>query len=306
MKVAILGVAHVHVHSYLHHLGESLFGIYDADVIQGALLADRAGVPFFEDLDELVAQAEAAVICSETVQHEAIIAKCVQANLPILCEKPIGMNRETGERIKQMVRGHPFVAALPCRFSPAWGRTLQRIRAGEVGDIVSICATNHGKCPGGWFMEAEAGGGTILDHTVHVADLINQLGLGQPSTAQTFKNNLFQGKEVEDAAMMTFDYPNGQFVTLDASWSRPPAHPTWGDLTLNIVGDKGVIEVDLYAQAIGISNGEVIGRSYGSNLERAMIEDFVSGSRHGATLDDGLKADEWAWLAQESLTSSSV
>ncbi|MBL8060317.1 MAG: Gfo/Idh/MocA family oxidoreductase [Chthonomonas sp.] len=305
MKVAILGVAHVHVHAYLHHLGSNLHGIYDCDPRIGMPLAEKYNVPFFDNPEALVAESEAAVICSETVHHETLIALCVQANVPILCEKPIAMDRASGERINQMVNGHPFMAALPCRFSPMWSRILQRVQAGEIGEILSITATNHGKCPGGWFVEKELGGGTILDHTVHCADLINQLGLGTPVGVKTHANNLFQAKGVEDAAMSTYDLPNGKFVTLDSSWSRPAAYPVWGDLTLTIVGDKGVIEADLYAQSIGVTDDRPRGAGYGSNLELALIEDFLGGAPYKTSLEDGLRADSWAWLAIESLTASS-
>ena len=305
MKVAILGVAHVHVHAYLYHLGSNLYGIFDHDPKAGQVLAEKHNVPFFAEATTLIRGADAAAICSETIHHEELIRLCVEASIPILCEKPIALDRATGERIRQMVKDHPFMAALPCRFSPMWSRIQQRIAAGEIGEILSITATNHGKCPGGWFMDKDLGGGTILDHSVHCADVINQLGLGEPVQARAHANNMFQGKSVEDAAMTTYDFTGGQFVTLDSSWSRPPAYPVWGDLTLNIVGDKGVIEADLYAQSIGLTQESGRGMGYSSNLERALTEDFLSGPPYKTTLEDGLKADAWAWLALESLTASS-
>ncbi len=41
----------------------------------------------------------------------------------------------------------------------------------------------------------------------------------------------------------------GVFATLDPSWSRPRAYPTWGgDVTMEIVGTCGVLSVDVFAQ----------------------------------------------------------
>ncbi len=301
MKVAILGAAHVHVNAYLTHLGEDLYGVYDHDPGRGNLIAKKFGVPFYDSAQSLMGGADAAIICSETIHHEELIAICVQAGAPILCEKPIAMDRRTGERIHQLVKSHPFMTALPCRYSPMWNRVKQRVQSGEIGDILGVAATNHGKCPGGWFMIEELGGGAILDHTVHCADLINQLGFGSPVAVQVSHTNKFHSTEVEDAAMATFDFPQGKFVTLDSSWSRPASYPTWGDLTLNIVGDLGVIEADLFAQSINLTQGQCSLSSYSSNLEKALLADFLSGPPYMTGIDDGLRADAWAWLALESL-----
>ena len=47
------------------------------------------------------------------------------------------------------------------------------VRAGVVGAPLAVMATNPGRYPGGWFGDpALAGGGAVMDHTVHVADLL--------------------------------------------------------------------------------------------------------------------------------------
>ena len=49
----------------------------------------------------------------------------------------------------------------------------QQLDTGVLGDIYSVKSTNHGSMPGRWFADPKlAGGGAVLDHTVHVIDLL--------------------------------------------------------------------------------------------------------------------------------------
>lgn len=62
-------------------------------------------------------------------------------------------------------------------------RVKQALEQGQTGEVLAIKGTNHGRMPGGWFTDPDlAGGGAVLDHTVHVADLIRWL-LGKEFTS---------------------------------------------------------------------------------------------------------------------------
>ena len=68
----------------------------------------------------------------------------------------------------------------PLRFHPAIQEVKQKIDTGEFGEIQAIMATNHGCMydPGvpEWVKNPQKnGGGCIIDHTVHVADVMRYL-----------------------------------------------------------------------------------------------------------------------------------
>ena len=49
------------------------------------------------------------------------------------------------------------------------------------GEVIAIKATNRGMCPWGWFVDIGlSGGGAVMDHTVHVLDLMRDLMLFRP------------------------------------------------------------------------------------------------------------------------------
>lgn len=91
------------------------------------------------------------------------------------------------------------------------------------------------------------------------------------------------GQEWEDTAILSLGYPSGVFATIDASWSRPKTYKTWGDVTMTVVGEGGVLSMDMFGQEMeAYSLTAPYGvRGFGSNLDGAMIEEFVNACLEG-------------------------
>ena len=188
VRVGILTAAHVHTGSYVHCLkanpDSELVGLWDDDLERGKPYAERNGISFFEDLDALLAKVDAVVVTSENLRHGELVLKAAAKGKHILCEKPLAASEEEAEKISQAIKasGVKLSTAFPCRYSPAFMRLADRVRAGEIGAIKAICATNRGTCPGGWFIEpTKSGGGAMIDHVVHVTDLLRVLLGEEPS-----------------------------------------------------------------------------------------------------------------------------
>ena len=172
----------------------------------------------------------------------------------------------------------------------------------------AVAATNRGTCPmeAGSSTRELSGGGAMIDHVVHVADLLRDLLGGDPARVQAQTGNNLYGRDWEDTAMVTMEWPDGIFATLDASWSRPKGYKTWGDVTMTVVGERGTIELDMFGPAI-----EVYGErgyraaAYGSDLDAAMVDAFVRACLDGApvptTMRDGLQAARIALAGYRSV-----
>jgi predicted dehydrogenase len=201
------------------------------------------------------------------------------------------------------------MTAFPCRFSPAFQNLKRRVAAGEIGAIRAICATNRGRCPFGWFVKPElSGGGALIDHVVHVTDLLRDLLGEEPVRVQAQIGNNVYGQEWEDTAMLTLEFGSGIFATLDSSWSRPSTYHTWGDVTMNVVGENGVIEMDMFGQSIQrYSAGSITHSSngFGADLDALMVDDFVRACLDDRPLKvtglDGMQAARVALAGYESI-----
>ncbi len=312
IAVAIVSAAHVHAPSFAaclkEHPGATISGVWDNDAVRGAAFAERWGISFVPDLDTLLQQSQAAVICSENLRHAEHIAACRRFGLPILCEKPIAGSQEQWTQIQNGEAKKQDMTAFPCPFSPTFQQLASKVAAGDIGKVLAINATNQGSCPGGWFTQPElSGGGAMIDHVVHVADLVRRMLGEDPTSVQAQTGSNIFGQSWDDTAMVTVNFPSGIFATIDSSWSKPASYKTWGNVKLTVVGEKGVIEADLFTQGLDLYSTDpnrhsVVGT--GSNLDQLMINEFIASvvedRAPSVTLQDGLWASRVALAAYRS------
>ncbi|MFN4032305.1 MAG: Gfo/Idh/MocA family protein [Fimbriimonadales bacterium] len=317
VKVGMMSFAHLHADSYAHCLkanpNAELVGIADHDPTRAQAKARAFETHAFDSYESLLAsEVQAVIICSENARHAPLAQMAAAAGKHILCEKPLMTKLDDGKAMLAAAQGagvHLFTA-FPCRFSPAFQQMMRLLESGAIGELLALRGTNRGSNPGGWFNDPElAGGGAMIDHTVHVADLIHRLTAQEIAEvyAET-GNNMFHGA-FDDTAMLTMTLQNGVFATLDSSWSRPKTFPTWGDVTLAAIGTRGIIEMDMFAQHL-IHYDDRAGRIqqvfWGDNIDYLMVDEFlrvVAGAERQAlaTGEDGYRAAAVAIAGYESV-----
>ena len=315
VKIGIMSFAHLHAHGYTSELKNvpeaELIGIADHDPERAKKMAEQYDTRFFNGYEELLAQdIDAVIICSENVHHKKHAVMAAEAGKHILCEKPLSPTIEDGKAMIEACRKNnvKLMTAFPCRYSPAITRLKEHVDSGSIGDILAIKSTNHGRMPGGWFTDLSlSGGGAVIDHTVHVADLLRMLMGAEPVEVYAEISNLMHHGNYDDVGMLTITFDNGVFATLDPSWSRPKSFPTWGDVTIDLVGTKGTVSMDMLAQDMvnySDENMRTIWHWWGSNLDYGLVKDFVKSVAEdipvSITGEDGLKAAQVAFAAYES------
>jgi predicted dehydrogenase len=182
--------------------------------------------------------------------------------------------------------GVTLMTAYPVRFSSAFADALARVRAGQLGEVLAVKGTNNGKLPAerAWFTDPElAGGGALVDHVVHCADLLDELLGAVPASVYATANRvLHPDADVETGGLVTAVYPGGTIATIDCSWSVPESAPTWGGLTLQITGTRGSITVAPFAPHVGGRTGAgEVWAAVGDDLDGAMLAEFLDAVRRG-------------------------
>lgn len=294
----------------VHSSAGELAGLWDSEPSRAQSFAQAFSAEIFPSPEALFENCDAVIVTSENKRHAEYVELAAGAGKPILCEKPLATSEEEWSRMSHAVHqgGVSLMTAFPCRYSPAFRRLRERVEAGEIGAIRAICATNRGRNPGGWFIDpALSGGGAMIDHVVHVTDLLRVLLGSDPMWVQAFTGHNMYGQDWEDTAMLTLEFPGGVFATLDSSWSRPASYKTWGDVTMTVVGDKGVIELNMFGQGFDLYRNEPSGiqlSGYGSDLDALLVGDFLRGVLEGTpppiTGEDGWKASQVALAGYES------
>lgn len=244
LPVAILGAGHVHVPSYvrrlLAHPDVELVGIYDETASTAQRLSEQVGTVAFGSVQEALERARAVAVCPEPTRQLALVQAAASAGLPVLCEKPFGTTFAEATALLRLSEKVPVSAALVVRYHPAAIKLKVAVQSGVLGPAAAVWATNRNSFPGGWFADRSlAGGGCLLDHLVHVADLVRWIWRTEldSATAEAATRH-YPGLEVEDTAAVLVRCSNGLVVSLDPSMSRPRGMPGALDLTLKVWAER--------------------------------------------------------------------
>ncbi|MFL5805481.1 MAG: Gfo/Idh/MocA family protein [Roseiflexaceae bacterium] len=317
IRIGILSTAHGHAHSYatcLHTIADvELVGVADEDSTRGRAFAERFDIRAFNSAEALLAEGlDGVIICSANRHHRSLAELAARHTRHILCEKPIATTLADAQAmIDACARtGAKLQIAFPVRFAPPVLHLRALLQSGALGTIYSLKTTNHGQLPGGWFVDRElAGGGAVIDHTVHVIDLLRWFFDAEISEvyAEIGVGLLHDGLDIDDAGILSFTLSNGTYGTLDTSWSRPSAFPTWGDVTIEVVAERGWARLDAFKQQLAVysnraSKAQWVG--WGGNMDLGLMRDFVAmiadGRAPSITGQDGLRALQVALAAYQS------
>lgn len=317
MNLGIIGCEHMHAASYIEEAFKlrniNVVGLAEPDTQIGRPLADKYGVPYFENYSDLMLcnEVDTVCICSSNVLHAELTIEAAKAGKHVIVEKPIATTIEDGENMIEACKkyGVKLMVALPCRYIPAVVRAKEVIDNGSIGDIVAIIGTNHGSMPGGWFVDKEkSGGGAIIDHTIHVADIMHWILDKEVEEIFAKGGRYIHDIPVEDTGLIFMQFKDGPYATLDTSWNRPKSFPTWGDVTLNIIGTKGSINVDSFKQHGNLYSNKYtksLQSYWGDDMNRLMLEDFADAIDNDRlppiSGEDGLFALKVAMKAYQSI-----
>ncbi len=292
--------------------------------VRGAAFAAQFGVAYVPTLTDLFAwRPDAVIVLSENVHHREHVLLAAAHGVPVLCEKPLATTVVDAVAMRDACRaaGVWLMTAYPVRFSPMVTGLARLVREGALGQILSALGTNNGRIPvasRAWFTDpTRSGGGALVDHVVHVADVLDLVTGWRPTQVYAVANRVLHaekpGVAVETGGLVTVVYDSGAHAVIDCSWSQPDAAPTWGGLTLQLVGSAGIATIDPFAQQVGglsAATGTALSLPYGQNLDATLLTAFLEAVATGRAPepdgDTGIRSLAIVCAAQESARTGTV
>jgi len=320
-RIGILSFAHLHAEGYQANLKSipevELVGFSHGNPEEGRDFSAAYGIRWFPEHHELLAEGlDGVVVCSENAKHLELVRLAAEAKCEIFCEKPIATSAADAEAIRRICEqnGVRFMTAFPMRFAASTRGVRTMLKNGELGRVLGINGINHSEIPRrhrAWFTDKQlAGGGAVMDHTVHLVDLFRWFFDAEVAEVYAEVDNLFFRNEldVDTAGLILVTLSNGVQASIDCSWSRPTWYPRWGHLKMDIVGENGTVVLDTFAEHLTLySRGAVRDPSwvgFGPDPNQAMLEEFVESIRQdrdpAVSWNDGYQALRVALAAYES------
>jgi myo-inositol 2-dehydrogenase / D-chiro-inositol 1-dehydrogenase len=261
-------------------------GAVDSDPGTRALVrAD--GTPAYPRLDELLdaTPVDGILIAVPTDRHVPVLEQVLARGIPVLCEKPCGVNVAEADHCAQVASaaGLALQVAYWRRFVPELISLRQRVMDGELGDILAVNCYQWDQTPPSAEFRGSSGG-IFIDMGVHEFDQVRWL------TGQEFVGVSAVGSAAgvggdPDCAQLVARLSGGSTAVVSLGrW-----YPAGDSCKVEVFGTKGS------ASSWFLRPGD--GDAVFLAALRDQAEDFASAARRGASVGDAVAALTVAELA---------
>jgi myo-inositol 2-dehydrogenase / D-chiro-inositol 1-dehydrogenase len=254
--------------------------------------AALTGVPAFASLEDLLAAVDldAALIAVPTDQHVAVLGQVMAAGLPVLCEKPCGLTVAEATECASIANraGLRLQVAYWRRFVPELIELRDRIRGGQLGEILAVNCSNWDLAPPSEAFRGRSGG-ILADMGVHEFDQIRWL-TGQEFVRMHAARSASAAGDDPDCAQVAAELDGGSTAVISLGrW-----HPAGDSVKVEVFGTNGTASSWFLRPGAGPA-------AFHQAL-RLQAEDFarsLRGEGHGARPADAIAALQAAELARE-------
>jgi myo-inositol 2-dehydrogenase / D-chiro-inositol 1-dehydrogenase len=241
-------------------------------------------------LDDLPA-VDGALVCVPTRLHLEVVARLAELGLPVLCEKPCGLTSDETRAIAAL--DTRLQVAYWRRFVPALRELRERVRAGELGEIVFASSAQWDELPPARaFRDPSSSGGIVVDMGVHELDQLRWLTGREIVGVSGVAGAVGWDEPVEgdpELVQLAVELDGGIAAAVTLGRRHPPGEVC----RIEVVGLEGETRLDFVAPPDG---DETIAAAL-----RAQAEDFAAERGEGATVEDAVAALEAAECAKAAL-----
>ncbi|THD64767.1 Gfo/Idh/MocA family oxidoreductase [Phenylobacterium sp.] len=203
----------------------------------GAPILERFGIPMGRDFASPQALLAAGpydlvMIGSPNHLHFEHIGAALDAGFPVFAEKPIVRTQAESlalaSRLAQASRrkggGPPLFIGLVMRSMSIVRDVIRRIDAGELGEVISIDATEHlppehgGYLARNWRRRQAWGGSYLLDKVCHDFDIFGRLAGARPRRVASFGGRRIFTVERAEIAPRIWNDGEAAYALRDAGW----------------------------------------------------------------------------------------
>lgn len=276
------------------HAGRTVDGFSAAAVCsrteeRAAAFAEAQGIPHrFASLDDLAASGtvDAVYIATPNAAHAEQAIRCLEAGLPVLCEKPLASNAAEAAAMMEASRrsGALLMEALKTTYLPNFGAIRDHLP--KIGAVRRVQATfnqyssRYDAFRAGTVLNAfdpALSNGALMDLGIYCIYPVVRL-FGPPRSVQA--NAVMLSSGVDGAGTVIMDYEGMEAVL---SYSKI----TSSDLPCEIQGEDGTIVFDKMSQPTRVTlrmrggEEEDVSRQQSEHTMRYEIEAFIAAARRG-------------------------
>jgi predicted dehydrogenase len=199
---------------------------HDVDPTRAARVAAQHGAQAYDDLDVFCDAVDVVWVCTWTAAHQPVVAAAVERGLAVFCEKPLAPSFAACETVAGLLDTVPHQVGLVLRYAPVFRAAAEAVASGRHGQVLACSLRDdqyfptQGQYGSEWRGDATlAGGGTLLEHSIHDVDLLAWI-LGSPASVRAEIACRFGFAGIDDVATLTLGFDDGARATLLSVWHQ--------------------------------------------------------------------------------------
>jgi predicted dehydrogenase len=209
-------------------------------------VGEQFEVPWVKSYEDILTDQTvgAVAIATPTGTHAELSVRAARAGKHVFCEKPISLDRRaTVETIEAVqAAGVTFQVGFHRRFDPDWAAAVDRMRAGELGDVYLFRTSLRDMAPPKVEFLARSGG-FFVDVTIHDLDTARWM-VGEVVEVSAHGSALsgpgFAGIGDVDTAVVVVRFENGALGVIDNSRAAGYGY----ECSTEVVGWNATVRID--------------------------------------------------------------
>jgi len=199
---------------------------------------------------------DAVAVVTPDFAHRDPIVAAAEAGKHVITEKPLATTREDAVAIAAAVRkaGITFMVDFHARWSPPFVITRRDIETGALGRIMSAYVRLNDTISVPTSMLSWAGRSSILWFLgSHAVDILRYLLQDEVVRVYAVSRDGVlkeRGVDVPDLYQAILEFRSGVVATIENNWIVPDTNPMVNDFKVNVLGSKGMVNMDLTHHAM--------------------------------------------------------
>ena len=259
--VGSMGQNHARIYNEISHL----VGVADPNEVQGRKVAERFGVKWYKNFEDMLTEVNVVSIAVPTSLHLSIASKCLKSGVNVLVEKPLSNNVKDAQEIVNLAKKTGLTLAVGHveRHNPVVSYAKQAIEKGDWGEIITLTSKRVSNFP-----DRITDVGVLFDLCIHDIDISNYLSNSHVDSVYALGGN--KVAQYEDYINLCLSYSSGLISICETNWLTPTKVRKLG-----ITSSTHYIELDYQNQSIELFKSEYVNLDksnlYSSSLQLETI-----------------------------------
>ncbi len=218
IKTGVIGVGSMgQNHARIYSEISDLVGVAELNREQGRQVADRFGVKWYENYEDMLSEVDCVSIAVPTFLHKEISEIVTKQGVHILVEKPLASNVKDAESIIASAKFNKVILSVGQieRHNTVLRKAKELLDSGKYGKIITISARRFSSYP----LRIDDVG-VLFDLTIHDVDAISYL-MDKPAKYVFSTGGKYRNQYHEDYVNLSITYSDNKIGLCETNWLTP-------------------------------------------------------------------------------------